>query len=49
MSAMEVWKQRVAAHHTQLQKIRAASGITGDRWEAASPFFKANPRRTTFK
>jgi hypothetical protein len=31
---------------SQSQKIRAASGITGDRWEAASPFFKANPRRT---
>jgi SAM-dependent methyltransferase len=46
MSAMEVWKQRVAAHHEQSQKIRAASGITGDRWEAASPFFKAKPRRT---
>jgi 2-polyprenyl-3-methyl-5-hydroxy-6-metoxy-1,4-benzoquinol methylase len=36
----------VAAHHAQSQKIRAARGITGDRWEAASPFFKANPRRT---
>jgi tRNA/tmRNA/rRNA uracil-C5-methylase (TrmA/RlmC/RlmD family) len=36
----------VATHHAQSQKIRAARGIIGDRWEAASPFFKANPRRT---
>jgi tRNA/tmRNA/rRNA uracil-C5-methylase (TrmA/RlmC/RlmD family) len=47
MSAIEVWKQRVAAHHEQSHKVRAALGVTEvDRWEAASPFFKANPRRT---
>jgi SAM-dependent methyltransferase len=47
LSAIEVWKQRVAAHHAQSQRIRAALGITaGDRWEAISPRFKANPHRT---
>jgi SAM-dependent methyltransferase len=47
LSAIEVWKQRVAAHQAQSQKIRAAKGITeGDRWEAISPLFKANPHRT---
>jgi SAM-dependent methyltransferase len=47
MSALEVWKQRVAAHHAQSRKIRAALGIAAvDRWEVVSPLFKANPRRT---
>jgi SAM-dependent methyltransferase len=47
MSAIQVWKQRVAAHHAQSQKIRAALGIAEvDRWEVVSPLFKANPRRT---
>jgi SAM-dependent methyltransferase len=47
LSALEVWKQRVAAHHAQSQKIRAAKGVTeGDRWEAISSLFTANPRRT---
>jgi SAM-dependent methyltransferase len=47
MSAIEVWKQRVAAHHAQSRKIRAALGIAAvDRWEVTSPLFKANPRRT---
>jgi SAM-dependent methyltransferase len=47
MSAIEVWKQRVAAHHAQSQQIRAAQGIAEvDRWEVVSPLFKANPRRT---
>ena len=46
MSAIEVWKQRVAAHQAQSQKIRAAQGIAEvDRWEVVSPLFKANPRR----
>jgi SAM-dependent methyltransferase len=47
MSAIEVWKQHVAAHHVQSQKIRAAQGIAEvDRWDVVSPLFKANPRRT---
>jgi hypothetical protein len=47
MSAIQVWQQRVAAHHAQSQKIRAALGIAEvDRWEVVSPLFKANPRRT---
>jgi cyclopropane fatty-acyl-phospholipid synthase-like methyltransferase len=47
MSAIEVWKQRVAEHQAQSQQIRAAQGITEvDRWEVVSPLFKANPRRT---
>ena len=47
MSAIEVWKQRVAAHHAQSQQIRAAMGIAAvDRWEMVSPLFKANPHRT---
>jgi len=47
LSAVEVWKQRVAAHHVQSHKIRAAKGGTeGDRWEAISPLFRANPHRT---
>src|SRR5262245_38876057 len=47
MSAIEVWKQRVAAHHAQSRKVRAALGIAAvDRWEVISPLFKANPRRT---
>jgi cyclopropane fatty-acyl-phospholipid synthase-like methyltransferase len=46
MSAIEVWKQRVAAHHAQSRKVRAALGVTTvDQWETASPFFKADPRR----
>ena len=46
MSAIEVWKQRVAAHRAQSQKIRTAQGIAEvDRWEVVSPLFKANPRR----
>ena len=47
MSAIQIWKQRVAAHHAQSQKIRAALGIADvDRWEVVSPLFKADPRRT---
>jgi 2-polyprenyl-3-methyl-5-hydroxy-6-metoxy-1,4-benzoquinol methylase len=48
MSAIEVWKQRVVSHHAQSNQVRAALGDTGtgDVWEAASPFFKADPRRT---
>ena len=47
MSAIEVWKQSVAANQAQSQKIRAAQGIAEvDRWEVVSPLFKANPRRT---
>jgi 2-polyprenyl-3-methyl-5-hydroxy-6-metoxy-1,4-benzoquinol methylase len=47
MSAIEVWKRRVAAHHEQSHKIRAALGVQGqDLWEFLSPFFKADPRRT---
>ena len=47
MSAIEVWKQSVAANQAQSQKIRAAQGISEvDRWEVVSPLFKANPRRT---
>ena len=47
MSAIEVWKQRIAEHQAQSQQIRAAQGITEvDRWEVVSPLFKANPRRT---
>jgi SAM-dependent methyltransferase len=47
MAAIEVWKQRVAAHHAQSSKARTASGITiVDHWETASAFFMADPRRT---
>jgi 2-polyprenyl-3-methyl-5-hydroxy-6-metoxy-1,4-benzoquinol methylase len=47
MSALEVWKQRVAAHREQSHKIRSALGVSGqDRWEPFSSFFKADPRRT---
>ena len=47
MSAIEVWKQRVAAHHAQSHQARAALGSAGtDIWEPLSPFFKADPRRT---
>src|SRR5262245_27654005 len=47
MSALEAWKQRVAAHREQSYKIRSALGVTGqDRWEPFSSFFKADPRRT---
>jgi 2-polyprenyl-3-methyl-5-hydroxy-6-metoxy-1,4-benzoquinol methylase len=46
MSAIEIWKQRVAAHRVQSQKIRAAQSIAeGDRWEVVSSLFRANPRR----
>ena len=46
MSAIEVWKQRVAAHHAQSRQAQAALDRTvEDRWEAASPFFKANTHR----
>lgn len=46
MSAIEVWKQRVVAHQAQSRQAQAAMGrIVGDRWEVASPFFKANPLR----
>jgi SAM-dependent methyltransferase len=47
MSAIEVWKQSVAANQAQSQRIRAAQGIAEvDRWEILSPLFKANPHRT---
>ena len=47
MSALEAWKQRVAAHREQSHKIRSALGVTGqDRWEPFSSCFKADPRRT---
>src|SRR5215813_14568974 len=47
MSALEAWKQRVAAHRAQSHKMRSALGVTGqDRWEPFSSFFKADPRRT---
>jgi 2-polyprenyl-3-methyl-5-hydroxy-6-metoxy-1,4-benzoquinol methylase len=47
MSALEVWKQRVAAHREQSHKIRSALGVSEqDRWEPFSAFFKADPRRT---
>jgi SAM-dependent methyltransferase len=47
MTAIEVWKQRVAAHRAQSQQIRAAQGIAEvDRWEVVSPLFKADPHRT---
>jgi SAM-dependent methyltransferase len=46
MSAIEVWKQRVAAHHAQSCKVQAALGVTiVDHWETASSFFKADPHR----
>src|SRR5262245_18613512 len=47
MSALEAWKQRVAAHREQSQKIRSALGVSEqDRLEPFSAFFKADPRRT---
>src|SRR5215471_20456295 len=47
MSALEAWKQRVAAHREQSHRMRSALGVTGqDRWEPFSSFFKADPRRT---
>ena len=47
MSAIEVWKQRVAAHHAQSAQVRGALGITAtDIWEPLSLFFKADPHRT---
>ena len=47
MSALEAWKQRVAAHREQSHKIRSAMGVAGqDRWEHFSSFFKADPHRT---
>ena len=46
MSAIEVWKHRVAAHHAQSRQAQAALGRTVvDRWEVASSFFRANPYR----
>jgi hypothetical protein len=46
MSAIGVWKQRVAAHRAQSQEIRTVQGIVErDRWEVISPLFRANPRR----
>jgi hypothetical protein len=47
MSAIEVWKARVAAHHAQSHQARAALGVADtDTWEPLSPFFKADPHRT---
>ena len=46
MSAIEVWKQRVAAHRAQSRQARAALGVrVTDHWEVASPLFRANPHR----
>jgi tRNA/tmRNA/rRNA uracil-C5-methylase (TrmA/RlmC/RlmD family) len=46
MSAIAVWRQRVAAHHAQSRRAQAAlDRAVVDRWETASPFFKANPHR----
>jgi SAM-dependent methyltransferase len=47
MSAIEIWKQRVVAHHAQSDQARAALEIAEtDVWEPFSPFFKADPHRT---
>jgi Methyltransferase domain len=47
MSAIETWKQRVAAHQSQWHKARAALGEAAtDVWEFCSPSFTADPRRT---
>ncbi len=47
MSAIEAWKQRVAAHRAQSHQVRSALGMAGqDRWEPFSSFFRADPRRT---
>jgi 2-polyprenyl-3-methyl-5-hydroxy-6-metoxy-1,4-benzoquinol methylase len=47
MSALEAWKQRVAAHREQSHKIRSAMGVADqDRWEPFASFFKADPHRT---
>jgi SAM-dependent methyltransferase len=47
MSAIESWKQRVAAHQAQSDQAKAALSSAGtDIWEPLSPFFKADPHRT---
>jgi hypothetical protein len=47
MSAIKVWKERVAAHHAQSHQARAALGVADtDTWEPLSPFFTADPHRT---
>jgi 2-polyprenyl-3-methyl-5-hydroxy-6-metoxy-1,4-benzoquinol methylase len=47
MSAIDNWKQRVVAHHTQWNQARIAQGVADqDSWEPLSASFKADPRRT---
>ena len=46
MSALEAWKQRVAAHREQSHKIRSAMGAGQDLLGALLLFFKADPHRT---
>lgn len=47
MTAIEAWRQRVAAHTEQLQRAQDAAGMgTEDLWEPLSTSFKADPRRT---
>lgn len=47
MTALETWKQRVAAQHEQAQRAKLASGSESDDfWEPLSSFFRADPRRT---
>ena len=44
MSAIEVWKQRVAAHHAQTRQVQEAlDRAVVDRWEVASPFLGPTP------
>jgi SAM-dependent methyltransferase len=47
MSAIEIWKQRVAAHHEQANRAKCALGVASNDFRGPlSPFFQADPRRT---
>ena len=47
MTMIAHWRQRVAAHQEQLDRAKRAVGASGeDTWEALTPSFKADPRRT---
>ena len=46
MGAIEVWKQRVEAHHAQSEAVMAAAAWSDDDfWQPYARFFRLDPRR----
>ena len=46
VSAIERWRSRVEAHHTQSESVMDEAALSGDFWQRLAPMFRADPRRT---